>query len=209
MPDFLAAGARRAVFERYLTRKEERALFAAIAKHAGVYARRDHAWMRLLRFTGIRLGTLCGLTADAALDMVANRRLVVADDNAKGGVGYELPLNKAATAALRDLLKVRREMGAHDDDGGPLVLSRQGKGISERSLQHAMQKWRTAAGLSVKASPHWLRHTLAMRVLAATDHRDPQGVVQVALGHRSRASTVVYTLPSREDVARALESSSR
>ena len=56
--DFRTGAADRAVFERYLTRREEKQLLATIARHAGLYAKRDHAWIRLVRYTGLRLGNL-------------------------------------------------------------------------------------------------------------------------------------------------------
>ena len=45
----------------------------------------------------------------------------------------------------------------------------------------------------------------AKRTLAATEHRNPTGVVQALLGHRDQRSTVVYTLPDRQDLIDAME----
>jgi hypothetical protein len=42
-------------------------------------------------------------------------------------------------------------------------------------------------------------------MMAQSTARDPLGVVQGGLGHSSRASTGIYTLPEREDMERALE----
>lgn len=205
MGDFLSAAAPRAVFERYLTRNEEKKLLAHIAKHTGHYARRDHAWIRLLRYTGLRLGSARGLTVGEAKGAIASGQLRAADQHAKGHHGYDISVSSKAALALRDLLKVRRGMGLPDDDDAPLICSRLGIGMAERSYQHNLHKWGAAAGLTVAASPHWLRHTLAKRVMDATEHRDPQAVVQVALGHRSRMSTTVYTLPDREEIRRSME----
>ena len=41
--------------------------------------------------------------------------------------------------------------------------------------------------------------------MARSEARDPQGIVQVVLGQRSRESTVIYTLPDREAVEDAME----
>ncbi len=136
---------------------------------------------------------------------VRNHRLHLVDEHAKGRRGYEVPLNTRAMASLKALVKIRADMGygAHPDQ--PLVMSRNHRGMSVRSYQARMAMWVAEAGLQVSASPHWLRHTLAKRVMARSEARDPQGIVQVVLGQRSRESTVIYTLPDRETVEDALE----
>lgn len=206
---FLTPAAPRAVFDRYLTRREEKALLAHIAKHVGLYAQRDHAWIRLGRFTGLRVGSLRALTVADAQAALASRRLRVAAATAKGGHGYDTSLNSGAERALRDLLKIRRFMRLPNDDDAPLICSRLGNSLSERSFQHRMQTWCASAGLGVSASPHWLRHTYGKRIMENSEHRDPQSVVQVLLGHASRNSTVVYTLPDKEVVDRDAEAACR
>lgn len=198
---------RRQTFQRYLTELEERQLLHHVSRFADPLARRDHAWMLLLRHTGIRVGTLSQITVGAAQDMLATNTLRVSDDIAKGGRGYEVPLKKAAARALRTLLAVRREQGFKPATDAPLLMSRKGKRLSVRSLQARMQQWAREARLPVKASPHWLRHTLAKRIIKNSEARDPHGIVQIALGHRYRETTVIYTLPDREEIAAALEAS--
>lgn len=195
----------RAVFERYLTEREEKQLFAHVAQFESPLAKRDLAWMRLLRQTGLRVGSLAALSVDVARDALAASRLDIADDIAKNEAGYSIPLNTKAVAALRELLRIRRQMGYAEIPGEPLILSTRAQALSVRSFQARMQQWCRDAGLRVNASPHWWRHTLAKRVIARSEARDPLGIVQAALGHRSRESTGIYTLPDREDVARELE----
>lgn len=197
--------ANRAVFERYLTEAEERQLLRCVAGCSGVLAARDHAWMRLLRQTGIRVESLALLNLQDARDALASGRLVLRPEICKGGHGYDVPVNKAAAEALRDLLRIRRDMGAPTDPASPLVMSQKSRGMSIRSFQDRMQHWCDAAGLQVEASPHWWRHTLAQRILARSEAADPLGIVQVALGHRTRHATAIYALPTREQVAAALE----
>lgn len=210
MSDFLSAAAPRATFKRYLTRREEKLLLAHIAKAAGLYAQRDHAWMRLMRQTGLRVGSLRALTVGDAQAALASGMLRAAPEHAKGGHGYDVPVkHQAARAALQDALKVRRAMRLPEDPDTPLFCSRLGQGMAERTFQQRMQMWRLSAGLGVDASPHWWRHTYGKRVYGETTHRDPQAVVQALLGHASRNSTVVYTLPDREDLERAAEAASR
>lgn len=193
----------RAVFTRYLKRDEEKRLLAHVGQFADIQARRDHAWMRLLRHTGIRVGSAAGITVDDARDALARQRLRLR--RAKGGNAYEVPVNRDARSALRDLLKVRREQGHPMVGEDPLIMSRKRRGLSVRSFQARMQQWVRSAGLEVEATPHWFRHTLAKRVMAQSTAADPRSIVQGALGQRSPQSTVVYTMPDREDVERALE----
>jgi site-specific recombinase XerC len=209
MSDYLSAVAPRAVFDRYLTRADEKKLLAHIGKHGGLYALRDHAWIRLLRQTGFRLGSLRGLTVGDARHALSSRRLRADSAHAKGGRGYDVALNRQAEQALRDALRVRRAMRLPEDPDGALFCSRLGQAMAERTYQQRMQMWRQSAGLDAAASPHWLRHTFAKRVMETTEHRDPQGVVQSLLGQASRASTVIYTLPDKEDLERAVEAAGR
>lgn len=209
MSDFLSAAAPRAVFDRYLTRTEEKKLLAHIAKHAGLYARRDHAWLRVMRHSGFRLGSLRHMTVGDAREALRSRRLRAAPEFAKRGRGYDVPVTSALELALRDALAVRKAMRLPEDEDGPLFCSRRGQGMAERTFQQRMQMWRQSAGVAVPASPHWMRHTYGKRVMAATEHRDPQLVVQALLGHSQRHSTTVYTLPDREDLERAAEAACR
>ncbi|MDP1007322.1 tyrosine-type recombinase/integrase, partial [Klebsiella pneumoniae] len=78
---------------------------------------------------------------------------------------HTVHVNKAAAKALRDLLKIRREMGHPESDDAPLIVSRNHRGLSVRSFQSRMKKWVQSAGLPVSATPHWFRHTLAMRLM--------------------------------------------
>jgi len=201
----------RKIFERYLKEDEERRLFAEVRKQAGsntqhqLLALRDHAWMRLMRNTGIRVGTLAGLNVADARQALASHYLQIRPEIAKGGRGGKVFCNKSAIGALRGLLAVRRKMGAPDMPDQPLLVSRKHGRMSVRSLQQRMRQWVKQAGLDVSASPHWLRHTLAKRVMKNSTAEDPRGVVQATLLHVSIDSTAVYTLPDREDIEQALD----
>lgn len=200
----------RKVFERYLTITEERKLSRTVAQFADVYARRDAAWMKLLRQTGIRVGSLAGLTVGEARQALRTHYLDVSDAHAKGGHGYSVFATKPARRALQALLAIRRELGHALATDEPLIVSRHRRGLSVRSFQARLQKWRREAGLPVDASPHWFRHTLAKRVLEQSTAPPASAlrIVQLALGHRNSRSTEIYTLPCREDLETALEEAS-
>ncbi len=190
------------VFDRFLTHSQERQLLGYVGQFADILARRDHAWLRLLRQTGIRVGALAALTTHDAREGVRERRLTV---RRKGGGRYTVYANRWARQALQDLLRIRREQGYPERPDDPLVMGQKGRGLSVRSFQDRTRAWRTAAGLAEPVSPHWLRHTLAKRVLRQSTADQPLLVVQQALGHASLTSTAVYTRPDKEDMAQALE----
>lgn len=203
----LSAITNRQVFERYLTEDEEKRLLNYVRRYADVLARRDYAWMILMRTTGVRVGTCSQLTVGDAKDALRENRLRVRSEIAKGGRGYDVSLRKERSIeALKTLLRVRVDMGyKNGDPDAPLIMSRNHRAMSVRSYQARMVQWTMEAGLQVRASPHWLRHTLAKRVMKESEARDKIAIVQVVLGHRSRESTVLYTLPDREDIDAALD----
>ena len=195
----------RRIFERYLRPEEERRLFTIIGQHGGIHARRDLAWMRVLRQTGIRIGTLHGLNVADAWEAIRTHYLTLSPEISKGGVSGRIFVTKRGRVALRQLLQIRREQGHVEQLDAPLVLSRHRRRMSIRVYQHRMRHWCQLAGLDVDATPHWWRHTLAKRIMQGSTARDPRGVVQVQLNHADIRSTAIYTLPDRDDIEQALE----
>lgn len=206
---------KRKVFERYLREPEERQLFAAIKRQAGSgnlhqqLAMRDYAWMRLLRYTGIRIETMAGLNVADAKAALASKYLDLRPEITKGHGGGKVFCTVKALAALRTLLKVRRQMGYPDNDAEPLVYSRKHQRMAIRSYQQRMALWVKAAGLNVHASPHWWRHTLGKRLMKNSTATDKRGVVQGALNHTDINSTAIYTMPDRDDIEQAMEEVNR
>lgn len=206
----------RNTFERYLRDDEERQLFDYIRQFRGdLYARRDLMMMQLMRQTGIRVRTCSLLTCADARDALRAERLTLRPAICKQSgrrralgkapSGYSVRANKRARAALRDLLKCRREMGHDELPEGILIMSRHGRGISVRSIQERVRKWCMAAGLPAGVSPHWLRHTLAKRVMDRSTSNNPVAIVQRILGQSSPASAAIYTMPDRDEIDAAIE----
>lgn len=195
----------RKVFERYLKVTEEKQLLAHVGGLQDVLARRDHAWMRFLRHTGVRVQAFSRLYAWDARQALKTHHLELPATIQKQAQAHRIYCSTEARKALRELLRIRCEMGYPDIPDMPLVLSRNHRRMSVRSYQARMRHWCRAAGLDVEASPHWFRHTLAKRLIMQSTARDPLGVVQAVLGHSSRTSTGIYTLPDRDDIEQALE----
>ena len=192
------------ILERYLTEREERLLFKTVRAFGDLYARRDAAWMQFLRNTGIRVGTMARLTVFDALEALRMKKLVLTDDICKRQ-GYSVPLNRKAVAALRALLAIHRETTGSLRPDSALVLSRKNKPLSVRSYQNRMKHWRETAGLTVKATPHFFRHTVGERIMKHSTAANPLLVVKAALGHARLDSTACYTRPTREQIACDME----
>ena len=191
-------------FDRYLTEAEEKQLFATVKSRSGLLAARDYAWMRLFRATGIRVGAMSQLTVGHARAALRSDHLELESNIQKKGVEHRIFTTKACKRALRDLLRIRREMGYPETDGGGLIMSRNHKPMSIRSYQARMNYWCALAELHIKASPHWFRHTVGKRIMKNSTAQDPRGIAQGVLGHRCTRSTDVYTRPDKEDIEAAM-----
>lgn len=191
---------------RYLTVEEEKQLFKTVQAFSDVLARRDAAWMQLMRQTGIRVGTMAGLDVRDAQCALREKRLAVRPDINKGGKhGYTVPLNRKAIRALNHLLKIRREMGHPNSPDSALVVSRNHRRLSVRSFQDRLVHWRDTAGLTLKVTPHFFRHTVGQRVMEHSTAVNPMRVAQSVLGHRSISSTAIYSKPTREQIEMDME----
>lgn len=192
-------------FERYFTRDEERRLFATIRRCNTLEARRDYHWMRLMRYTGMRVGSMAQLTCGDARQSLQTFRLVLRDDISKNKNGYDLKLTVKAQAAVLELLRVRRKMGAIEDPNEPLVITRQGrKGMSCRTYQERMKHWSKLIGIP-QATPHWWRHTFAKRVEETSTHKNVMKVLTAVLGHTNPYSAYRYALPDKEALDQAMD----
>jgi integrase len=196
------------VFRRYLTEGEQAKLLKAVREVNTVAAHRDHAWIRLMLSTGMRVGEFARLTVG---DLRAAREtgwLFIPREHRKGKRrDHQVPVTRGVEEAIEALLALNRPQA---DERAPAVPSRKhgaavlGSPLAVRSYQSRMRRWCLAAGIE-PASPHWLRHTRAQNIKRHSTSVDPLSIVQGALGHASRASTAIYTAPTKEEVLADLE----
>lgn len=169
----------------YLTEPEATALLAA-PDTATWTGRRDHALLVLAVQTGLRVSELTALTcADIRLGTGAHVTCL-----GKGRKQRITPLTSTTTAVISAWLADRR--AAPTD---PLFPSRHGTAMSRDAVERRLAK-HTATAARVeptltekKVSPHVLRHTAAMRLLAAGVDST---VIALWLGHESVATTQIY-----------------
>lgn len=151
---------------------------------------RDKAILEVLFSTGLRVSELVGLNR-ASIDLTRREFGVIG----KGGRARVVFLSKRASSWTA------RYLGVREDHLKPLFI-RFAKGkvdpalageslrLSVRSIQRIVERYARAAHLSVRISPHGLRHSFATDLLSAG-----AGIreVQEMLGHKNIATTQIYT----------------
>lgn len=208
-------------FDRYLTEAEQKRLLQHMhLMRADALALRDGALMRLLLYTGMRLGETLALTQAEALSALRSGWLFIPRERRKGfnrtvqpGKPARKPpkdhtvlCTEPVKQALRDLIAARVQLqhGQAAFEHEPLIISRRGAPISARAVQLRVREWCRAAGIEGRVTPHFFRHTRAKNIMRRSTSADPRGIVQAALGHASIASTGIYTAVSKEELTAAL-----
>lgn len=169
----------------YLTEPEIQALLAACDRTTWT-GRRDHTWLLLAVQTGLRVSELTGLRcADLHLDIGAHVTC-----HGKGRKHRITPLTRHTVAALKTWLAERAGQ-PHD----PLFCSRRGTALSRDALERRLTLYSTRAAATCpslaekRVTAHVLRHTAAMRLLAAGIDT---AVIALWLGHEHVDTTQIY-----------------
>jgi integrase/recombinase XerC len=148
--------------------------------------RRDRAILETIYSAGLRVSELTGLNVeDVELsDGIATVR-------GKGRKERLAMLGPQAVSAIQLWIGERQNLaGPRAVQQPALFLNRNGTRLSTRSVGRLLEKYLAQAGLDPRTSPHTLRHSFATHLLDAG--ADIRGV-QELLGHRSLATTQVYT----------------
>lgn len=150
---------------------------------------RDRAILETLFSTGLRVSELAFLNRDT-INLKRREFGVVG----KGGKERVVFLSDTATSWLEKYLSARK------DTFKPLFVRFQGKvdpkdngeamRLTPRSIERIVEKYVKKLGISVKATPHTLRHSFATDLLInGADIRS----VQEMLGHSNISTTQIYT----------------
>lgn len=183
----------------YLDDAEVEAILAAPDRRTWT-GERDHAWLLLMITTGIRVGELVNLCRP---DLSTGRpaHIVV---TGKGRKDRIVPLDKTTAAVLADWTRANPA-----PPPAPIFTARgrsgpiSGDAVAQRVALHARTASSDAPSLKAKIiTPHSLRHTCAMRMLASG-----LDITTIALwlGHASPAATRHYLHADLGLKQRALE----
>jgi integrase/recombinase XerD len=157
---------------------------------------RDKAILEMFYSTGLRLEEMSRLT----LYDVDYRNGFVRVNKGKFGKDRVVPMGRKASDYVREYLeKVRSEWSKSNREERALWLScRQPHRALKKQLIGVMARtYAKAAGLSRRVSPHVWRHTCATHMLNGGSN---VAYVQRLLGHRSLATTQIYTRVAVADV---------
>ena len=163
------------------------------------YRSRDYCIITLFLNCGMRLSELAGITMKDMEPELRSLRVV-----GKGNKERIIYLNSSCKTAIEAYLPDRltlRQSGKSDDH---LFLSRLGKGISIKTVQHIVKKYLELAGLGNKHySTHKLRHTAAT-LMYQTGEVDIR-VLKEILGHEQLNTTQIYTHVANKSIEEAME----
>ncbi len=165
---------------------------------------RDQAVIELLYSSGLRLSELSslddgprqggrdGYRSVSWFEREAAQVIVLG----KGGKTRSVPVGRQALAALSIWATERGRILSAFPPGHPgrdepaLFITRTGRRLSNRTIQHRLRRLAMRRGIAARVHPHVLRHSFASHLLQSSgDLR----AVQELLGHESIATTQVYT----------------
>lgn len=163
------------------------------------YRTRDYCIITLFLNCGMRLSELAGIKMKDMEPELRSLRVI-----GKGSKERIIYLNSSCKLAIEAYLPDRlslRQSGKSDDY---LFLSRLGKGISIKTVQHIVKKYLMLAGLENKHySTHKLRHTAAT-LMYQTGEVDIR-VLKEILGHEQLNTTQIYTHVANKSIEEAME----
>ena len=169
----------------FLTDPELEALLKAPDRTTWI-GRRDHTLLLLAIQTGLRVSEIASLrTEQIVLGTGAHIRC-----RGKGRKERITPLGSTVVPVLRAWLKER-----DGDPSAPVFPTRRGGQLSRDAIERRVDKYaavaeRTCSSLGDKRlTPHVLRHTTAVRLLAAGNDLS---IVALVLGHESIETTRIY-----------------
>jgi integrase/recombinase XerC len=181
----------------FLSSRELRGLLNAPPRDEPL-GRRDRAILETMYSAGLRVSETVGVN-DGDLDV--SQALVRV--RGKGRRERLAPLGSYALRAIQHWRKVRT-LSPREAQGreAPLFVNRFGTRLTTRSVARMLEKYLKATGLDLRTTPHSLRHSFATHLL---DHGADIRSVQELLGHKSLATTQIYTHISTANLRRAYE----
>jgi integrase/recombinase XerC len=172
-------------------------LSAALDRLSGedAAARRDRALLEIAYSSGLRLSELVGLNR-GDVDLRAGLLRV----RGKGRRERVVPAGETALTAVRRYLAAGGRGEGRPDE--PVFVNPRGRRLSGRTVQNVVRRRLADVAGGLGVTPHALRHSFASHLL---DRGADLRAIQELLGHRSLASTQVYTHVTRARLRKAYE----
>jgi integrase/recombinase XerD len=162
------------------------ALMAFLGHRDTPEGRRDHAMLRLLSATGMRVGELVMVDV-ADVDFTAGSVRVVG----RGNRERTLPLDQATLESIKLYLdKARPFLTRNAQNETALVVNQRGQRLTRQGFWLIMKGLVREAGLPAIMTPHMLRHSFATHQIVGGLGLEE---LRQLLGHASIATTQVYT----------------
>ena len=182
---------------KFLELEQSQTLLSSVESHN---QKRDFCIITLFLNCGMRLSELVGLNIGDYSESARTLRVF-----GKGQKERIIYINDACIAALNDYIKVRPK-SITDPDALFLSTHSGNKRLSNRRVQRIVEDQLNRAGLgNLGLSTHKLRHTAAT-LMYEYGGVDPM-VLKDVLGHKSVATTQIYTHLSDADRRKAAENS--
>jgi integrase/recombinase XerC len=160
---------------------------------------RDRAILETIYAAGLRVSELVALR-DGDLDLQQQ----IARVRGKGRKERISPLGSYAIKAIKRYARSRIRHPKTESLGrdAPVFVNRFGRILTTRSVGRMLEKHIAVASLDSRTSPHTLRHSFATHLLdRGADIRS----VQELLGHKSLATTQIYTHVSAANLRQVYE----
>jgi integrase/recombinase XerD len=147
---------------------------------------RDHAMLRLLSATGMRVGELVMVDVDD-IDLPNGRVRVVG----RGNRERSLPLDQVTLDSVKTYLeRARPYLTRNGNDQKALVVNQRGQRLTRQGFWLIMKGLVRDAGLPAMMTPHMLRHSYATHQIGEGTGLEE---LRQLLGHASIATTQIYT----------------
>ena len=162
---------------------------------------RDHTVFSMALGTGLRLAEIVGLNVGDVFtpDGTPRVRVRIRKEIAKGGRAADVFLPDRLVPKLKRFWKHKHRHGEGLDVADPLFCNQSRRRVSKRRVQFAWRTWQMKAGFDRLYPFHATRHSSITNVYRATHDLF---LAQRFARHVSPLTTVVYTHPSDEEMAR-------
>jgi integrase/recombinase XerD len=163
-----------------------RALLSFCERRDTPEGQRDHAMLRLLSATGMRVGELVMVDVDD-VDLSSGRVRVVG----RGNRERSLPVDQVTLDSITTYLdRARPYLTRNAPEQPALVVNQRGQRLTRQGFWLIMKGLVRDAGLPAMMTPHMLRHSYATHQIGEGTGLEE---LRQLLGHASIATTQIYT----------------